>query len=301
MALYESSTWAWDGQIRNLQASDWYAQTFTPQTTHDITSVILSLGRPSGDSPGTITVTIREVEDSGPNINKPKDDVIYDLCSGTTNGNTLPETGFPTPTPEEREITFGVNPTLIAGTKYAIVVRALSGGASDLVRWSASTSSVYANGDQCMSSDSGSSWTLYSSRELWFKEYGDPSTPGKPTGPAPSDTATNITLDQTPLSWTAGANTDTFDIYFGVSGSEVLVASDQDVSDEDWTVDFGTLNYGITYGWRVDATSVYGTTTGDTWTFTALVFAPPSPSAGKWQIIKRLVAAAKNKFWYEDV
>jgi len=299
MALYESSTWAWDGQIRNLQASDWYAQTFTPQITHDITSVILSLGIPSGDLPGEITVTIREVEDSGPNINKPKDNVIYDLCSGTTNGNNLPETGYPTPAPEEREITFSTNPTLTAGIKYAIVVRALDGGASDKVRWSASTSSVYANGDQCMSSDSGSSWTLYSSRELWFKEYGNPTTPSKPTSPSPVNTATGVTLDQATLSWTAGANTDTFDVYFGTSGNVVLVASDQDVSDEDWAIDSLPLSYNTAYEWRVDATSVYGTTTGDTWTFTTLTFAPPVMS--NWQIIKRLVAVAYSKFWYEDI
>ena len=185
MALYESSTWAWDGQVRSLYgASVWFAQTFTPQTTHDITSVILSLGRPSGDSPGEVTVSIKATIDGGANDGKPTDG---DLCVGTTTGNDLPELGFPTPAPEEREITFGTNPTLTAGTTYAIVVKALDGGASDKVYWLANTSSVYADGNQCATSDAGSSWTLYDDRELWFEEYGVPSLPGKPINPTPAN------------------------------------------------------------------------------------------------------------------
>lgn len=162
--LYENSTWAWAGQVRNIYGNTWwFAQTFTPQTTHDITSVILSLARVG--SPGTITVSIRATT-----LDKPSG---ADLCSGTTDGDTLPAGGYPTPAPEEREITFGTNPTLTAGTKYAIVVRASSGNSSNKVWWSATTSSVYADGDQCRSGNVGVSWTLYATRELWFEEYGE--------------------------------------------------------------------------------------------------------------------------------
>lgn len=131
--------------------------------------------------------------------------------------------------------------------------------------------------------------------------------PSKPTAPSPTDSGTGVTLDQATLDWTAGANTDTFNIYFGESGSAVLVASDQDVSDEDWAIDSLPLLYNTAYEWRVDAVNASGTTTGDTWTFTALVFAPPaatvagSASPNMMQIIKRVVAAAANTFWYEDV
>ena len=126
--LYENSTWVWDGQIRNVYGNTfWYAQTFTPQTTHDITSVILFLAR--AGSPGIITVSIRETSDGKPSGE--------DLCSGTTDGDTLPAGGWPTPAPEEREITFSVNPTLNANTKYAIVVRVLSGDSSNKVWWAA--------------------------------------------------------------------------------------------------------------------------------------------------------------------
>jgi len=184
--LYENSTWEWDGQIRNIYDSYWFCQTFTPSEEHDIASVILSLGR-SG-SPGTITVSIKATS-----AGKPTGD---DLCSGTTNGNTLPINGWPTPAPEEREITFNTNPTLSAGVKYAIVVRATSGDGSNKLIWAASTTSVYDDGDQCYSNNSGSSWTLYDTRELWFKEYGDPTAepPGKARFPTPANEAEKVII-----------------------------------------------------------------------------------------------------------
>ncbi len=126
--------------------------------------------------------------------------------------------------------------------------------------------------------------------------------PGKVTNPSPSHTATGVTLDEPELSWTTGADTDTFNIYFGESGSVVLVASGQDVLDENWAIDFGTLGYGIPYEWRVDSINEFGTTTGDTWTFTTLTFAPPVASGSNtMKVIKRLIAVARNKFWYENV
>lgn len=260
--LYENSTWAWDGIVRSIYSNSyWYAQTFTPQTTHDITSVVLSLGRPSGESPGTVTVSIRETT-----TGKPSGD---DLCSGTTDGNTVPEVGWPTPIPEEREITFSTNPTLTLGTKYAIVVRALSGSSSNKLYWSASTSSVYANGDQCFS-NGGSSWILYNDRELWFEEYGNPpSPPSKPTNPTPSDAATSVDFSGLELSWDDGGGADTFDVYMGPSGNLSLISSAQ--AGTTLTVDTADVPWGETIYWRIDSTNAQGTTTGDTWSFDTVI------------------------------
>ena len=311
MALYESSTWAWDGTVRSLYgASRWYAQTFTPQTTHDITSVILSLGRPSGDSPGEITVSIKATVSE-----KPSGD---DLCSGTTTGNDLPELGYPTPAPEEREITFGTNPTLDAGTKYAIVVKALDGGSSDKVYWLAATSSVYADGDQCYTSDGGTGWTLYDDRELWFEEYGDLSLPGKPTTPTPANDASDITLHDTTGTWVSGGNTDSYRVLYGtLSGflSEVGTTSDLSMVlvEGNFSV-YGKISY-----WQVVAINENGTTPSDEWYFTTMNFAPVLPtgvtldhSGGEGGVptgtatgennmitVRRLVAAARNKIFYE--
>lgn len=84
-----------------------------------------------------------------------------------------------------------------------------------------------------------------------------------------------------------------------------------------------------TFQWRVDATNEFGTTTGDTWEFTAAKLLtihtsyrlipggsgsgpydyPPGVQGTDWEwtgencviAIKRLVAAANNKIWYEDI
>ena len=126
--------------------------------------------------------------------------------------------------------------------------------------------------------------------------------PEKVTTPSPGDSGTSITLDESQLTWSeeSQGEADTYDVYFGESGSEVIVSSEQDGLT--WDIPFPTLGYGVTYGWRIDTTNEFGTTTGDTWTFTTISFAPPvSSGANTMQVIKRLVAAAANKFWYEDI
>ena len=70
-----------DDSGQSVYGSNWYAQTFTPSIAHTITSVKLLLYR-SG-SPGTVTVSIRATDGSGHPIGP-------DLCSGTTDGSTLP-------------------------------------------------------------------------------------------------------------------------------------------------------------------------------------------------------------------
>lgn len=145
--------------------------------------------------------------------------------------------------------------------------------------------------------------------------------PVKAETPSPTDAVSDITLDETPLSWVDGGNADTYNVYFGESGSEELVAELQ--ADLEWTIDFGTLAYNTTYGWRIDSVNDFGTTTGDTWTFDTIVFAPPVPGAAgggggggggggegeessptgenNMLTLRRLIAAAKNTLWYEDI
>ncbi len=92
------------------------------------------------------------------------------------------------------------------------------------------------------------------------------------------------------------------------------------------------LPQGYVFEWRVDATNEIGTTTGDTWTFTSDIFKPPQSSyvlisggngkgppidvyddAGEEGVdwswtggnamlsVRRLVAVAADKLWYEDI
>ena len=92
-----------------------------------------------------------------------------DLCSGTTDGNTL--TSFPD-NRTERKITFGAGTALVSGKKYAIVVRAPSGSLpTNRALWQMESSGGYSNGERAISSDSGSAWTIGDGTDLWFKTY----------------------------------------------------------------------------------------------------------------------------------
>ncbi|MBA7589542.1 hypothetical protein ES708_31627 [subsurface metagenome] len=84
---------------------NWEAQTFTPSVAHKITSVKLKLYRRG--SPGTLTVAIKAVDVS-------HHPTGADLCSGTTNGNTLTEDMAG----EWREITLGAGANLNTDTEY---------------------------------------------------------------------------------------------------------------------------------------------------------------------------------------
>ena len=85
------------------------------------------------------------------------------------------------------------------------------------------------------------------------------------------------------------------------------------------------LPQNATYEWRIDATGVFGTVTGNTWEFTTFTFDPPLPTGITLNIegadgddpagvqegtptgvnnmitIRGLVAAANDKIWFEDI
>jgi len=148
------------------------------------------------------------------------------------------------------------------------------------------------------------------------------------TTPSPANAAADITLDATPLGWVDGGNSDTYEVYFRESGDAWTLVG---VSQEGitWAIPFETITYGTTYEWRVDATNVYGTTTGDTWSFDSITFdricisyvlitggsgagpydTPPGVEGTDWRwtgennmlTVRKLVAAANNKIWYESI
>lgn len=91
-----------------------------------------------------------------------------DLCSGTTNGDTLPDVWPPTE-PEEREITFGSSIELTSGVKYAIAVKAPDAAdADDSALWMMKSSGAYANGAHYYSTDESTSWAVNGSADLAF-------------------------------------------------------------------------------------------------------------------------------------
>ena len=165
----------------SLWGTSWKAQTFTPSQSHEVLRVKLKLYRYG--FPGTVTVSIRATDGSGhPTGN--------DLCSGTTDGDTLTTDSEG----EWREIIFASGYNLAANTKYSIVARASGQESSDDARWKEDWSSpTYPGGCLETSGDSGGSWSSYTTSDMMFEEWATLSSHGvitKLTGKRPSGTLT---------------------------------------------------------------------------------------------------------------
>jgi hypothetical protein len=89
-------------------------------------------------------------------------------------------------------------------------------------------------------------------------------------------------------------------VYFGPTGN----LSEVDTLNTSETYSLAShvpFDYNTEYQWRIDSVNAQGTTTGDTWSFTTLALSPPVITDGSLQVVKRLVAAAADTFWYEDI
>jgi hypothetical protein len=120
----------------------WAAQTFTPSVSHTITSAILLLSRLDEGTTGDIDVSIKATNESGHPTG-------IDLCSGVTDGDTLPtnEEGHPE-SGEWRGITLVGGYNLSADTKYAIVAKALDAEEGGRPSWWQNTANPYAGGNE---------------------------------------------------------------------------------------------------------------------------------------------------------
>ena len=87
--------------------------------------------------------------------------------------------------------------------------------------------------------------------------------PDKATNPEPADLMTDVPLVST-LSWTAGAGAVSHDVHFGTTSPGIFQGNQTTTIFEP-----GPLQLGQTYYWRIDEVNAYGTTAGDTWSFTA--------------------------------
>ena len=86
--------------------------------------------------------------------------------------------------------------------------------------------------------------------------------PGRADNPNPSNGATGVDIT-TKLSWTAGSNAESHDVYFGTS-SPLVFQGNQTAA----IFDPGEMKYLRTYYWRIDEVNASGTTTGTLWSFT---------------------------------
>ena len=93
--------------------------------------------------------------------------------------------------------------------------------------------------------------------------------PGLASNPSPYDGATNINATAD-LSWTAGSDATSHDVYFGTSNPPPFIGNQTAA-----TFDPGTMTNITTYYWCIDSVNFWGKTTGTVWHFTT--WNPPPP------------------------
>jgi len=218
-----------------------------------------------------------------------------------------------------RTVNFSTQPDLDIGTMYAIVWEAPSGVSTvkELIIWGGT--STYTVGNLVYNTGG---WINLETHDHHFQLWGSdvPVLPGKPTNPTPGDEASDVTLHDTAGTWESGGNTDSYNVYYGtLSGFLELV--EEGVTDLSLDLVEGLFSvYGRISYWRVDAVNENGTTTGDEWYFTTMLFGPPLPPGvsidygedppvltgtptgeSNMMTVRRLVAAANGKIWVEDI
>jgi len=112
--------------------------------------------------------------------------------------------------------------------------------------------------------------------------------PGVVTNPNPSNFATGVALDGN-LTWTWGADTATYDLWFGPTGSMTKVVDDQAIGTASYT--YPTLSSATAYSWQVVSrnSNARFDTAGPVWYFTTGIVPPwtetvetTSPTIAAW-------------------
>ncbi len=121
---------------------------------------------------------------------------------------------------------------------------------------------------------------------VWsFTTEAAPVLPGAASAPGPANGTAGVS-NSAGLNWTAGADTDSHDVYFGTSPTPAYQGNQTATS-----YDPGLLTDSTTYYWRIEEVNGNGTTGGTVWSFTILTPAVqpgqasgPSPADGATDI-----------------
>jgi hypothetical protein len=98
---------------------------------------------------------------------------------------------------------------------------------------------------------------------VWsFTTIAPPPPPGQATNPSPANGASGVSTTAD-LSWTAGSNATSRDVYFGTTSPGTFQGNRTTT-----TFDPGTMAGSTQYYWRIDEKNDSGTTTGVVWSFT---------------------------------
>ena len=101
-------------------------------------------------------------------------------------------------------------------------------------------------------------------RDTFTLSHGTLPLPGQASNPSPANGATNVATSAT-LSWTAGSNATSHDVYFGTDSTP---DSGEFIGNQSGTTYNPTMANSTTYYWRIDEKNATGTTTGTVWNFT---------------------------------
>ena len=240
-------------------------QTFTPQVTHNQTSVKLKLIR-SG-SPGTITCYLFGTAAGLP--------VAPILRSKTYNGDSITTNA----NGEWVEFVWETPYQVTAGVKYAIVLDSPNRGGS--IWWQEDiTSPTYTGGNKIFSVDGSATFTAYAGTDMYFEEYGT-YPPAVPSIVAKD--ASDITQYEAKLNATVSNDGyEACDVRFGYGTTSKAKVNFEDYDTvTDWVNDYyttgmnvsvnvGSLDADTTYYYRVQIKNSAGTATSDEISFTTL-------------------------------
>jgi len=104
--------------------------------------------------------------------------------------------------------------------------------------------------------------------------YTSSTQPDAPSNPNPADGATDVAISGT-LTWDFGANTDSYDLWFGESGNMTKVVDNASTSGGSGSYSY-TADYAKNYQWQVIAknSSTGETTNGPVWSFSTPLLGP---------------------------
>jgi hypothetical protein len=112
--------------------------------------------------------------------------------------------------------------------------------------------------------DDGQGGTDQATLEITVDPAGGPGLPGQASNPDPPD-GENKLQNPVTLSWTAGTDATSHDVYFGTDSTPD--SGEFQGNQAGTTFDPGNLASKTDYYWRIDEVNAQGTTTGTVWTF----------------------------------
>jgi len=105
--------------------------------------------------------------------------------------------------------------------------------------------------------------------ERWLTASRIPPLPARASNPHPYNAVRDVDTNAD-LSWTAGSDAESHDVYFGTTNPPLFIRNQTAT-----IFDPGAMAGNTTYYWRIDEVNMWGTTTGTVWRFTTGWGPPP--------------------------